>query len=143
MCAGSRSPTRARFPWLPRGRPEAPWLRPPLRNLRWVESFLDGLTNEGFGDEAAVAAYRAFTSFLLGHLLLEVSIHGADLGPLDVLDDGETENPALVGYPLVRKLSGALSEDHSGAEFEESLENLLDRLALLRSERQPPPKTRQ
>ena len=30
------------------------------------------------------ARYRAFTSFLLGHLLLEVSTHGADLGPLDV-----------------------------------------------------------
>lgn len=130
------------FPLVASRPPEAPWLRPPLRSLRWVESFLDGLTSEGFGEEAAVAAYRAFTSFLLGHLLLEASIHGADLGPLDVLDDGETENPALVGFPMVRKLSGALSEDQSGAEFEESLENLLDRLTLLRSEKQPPAKTR-
>jgi len=130
------------FPLVASRPPEAPWLRPPLRSLRWVESFLDGLTGEGFSDEAAVAAYRAFTSFLLGHLLLEASTHGADLGPLDVLDDGESENPDLVGYPLIRRLSDALAEDHSGAEFEESLENLLDRLTLLRAERQPPAKTR-
>jgi AcrR family transcriptional regulator len=129
------------FPLVASRPPEAPWLRPPLRSLRWVERFLDGLTGEGFEEEASVAAYRAFTSFLLGHLLLEASAHGADLGPLDVLDDGESENPELVGYPLVRKLSGALSEDHAAAEFEESLENLLDRLALLRSEKQPPAKT--
>jgi AcrR family transcriptional regulator len=130
------------FPLVASRPPEAPWLRPPLRSLQWVERFLGALTGEGFDELAAVAAYRAFTSFLLGHLLLEASAHGADLGPLDVLDDGESENPALIGYPLVRKLSGALSEDHAGAEFEESLENLLDRLELLRSEKQPPAKTR-
>ena len=62
------------FPLVASRPPEAPWLRPPLRSLRWVEAFLDGLTSEGFSDEAAVAAYRGFTSFLLGHLLLEVSI---------------------------------------------------------------------
>ncbi len=67
--------------------PEAPWLRPPLRSLAWVEVFLSGLIAEGFTEEAAVAAYRAYTSVLLGHLLLEVSNHGADVGPLDVLDD--------------------------------------------------------
>ena len=49
-------------------------LRPPLRSLRWVELFLAGLTKEGFSDTAAVQAYRAFTSFLLGHLLLEVAM---------------------------------------------------------------------
>ena len=130
------------FPLVASRPPEAPWLRPPLRSLRWVESFLTGLTSEGFSDAAAVSAYRAFTSFLLGHLLLEVSIHGADIGPLDVIDDGETENPALVGFPLVRRLSTALSEDHSAAEFEESLENLLDRLGLLRSETRAPTKSR-
>src|SRR5690242_20432977 len=57
---------------------EAPWLRPPLRSISWVEAFLDGLISEGFSDEAAVGAYRAFTSFLLGHLLLEVATLGAD-----------------------------------------------------------------
>ena len=77
------------FPLVASRPPEAPWLRPPLRSLAWVEIFLDGLVAEGFDDEAAVAAYRAFTSFLLGHLLLEVSTLGADVGPLDVIDDSE------------------------------------------------------
>jgi AcrR family transcriptional regulator len=122
------------FPLVASRPPEAPWLRPPLRNLKWVESFLDGLITEGFSDTAAVAAYRAFTSFLLGHLLLEVSALGADVGPLDVLDDGEDESKSLSAFPHVRRLHGALAEDHSAVEFEESLENLLERIALLRSE---------
>ncbi|MBA2773370.1 MAG: TetR/AcrR family transcriptional regulator C-terminal domain-containing protein [Nocardioidaceae bacterium] len=122
------------FPLVASRPPEAPWLRPPLRSLHWVESFLAGLSREGFSDDAAVAAYRGFTSFLLGHLLLEVSTHGADVGPLDVLDDGSQEPPKLDAYPHVAKMSGALSEDHAAAEFEESLENLLDRLQLLRLE---------
>lgn len=120
------------FPLVASRPPEAPWLRPPLRNLHWVESFLNGLIQEGFSDAAAVAAYRAFTSFLLGHLLLEVSSLGADVGPLDTLESGDKAAPELVEYPQVRRLSSALAEDHSAAEFEESLENLIDRIALLK-----------
>jgi AcrR family transcriptional regulator len=121
------------FPLVASRPPEAPWLRPPLRSLRWVEAFLDGLTSEGFSDDAAVAAYRGFTSFLLGHLLLEVSTMGADLGPLDVLDEAATsQRQGFAGFPLVDRMSGQLAQDHSVAEFEESLENLLDRLTLLR-----------
>ncbi len=120
------------FPLIASRPPEAPWLRPPLRNLHWVESFLGGMRSEGFSDSATVAAYRAFTSFLLGHLLLEVSSLGADVGPLDTLDDGGDESPDLASYPLVRRLRGALAEDHSAAEFEESLESLIDRIAQLK-----------
>jgi AcrR family transcriptional regulator len=120
------------FPLVASRPAEAPWLRPPLRSLRWVEAFLDGLAREGFNDQASVEAYRAFTSFLLGHLLLEVAIHGADLGPLDVLEE-DTEN-SLAPYPNVRRLSQPLRENHAGVEFEDSLENLLQRLALVRSE---------
>ncbi|MEO5711724.1 MAG: TetR/AcrR family transcriptional regulator C-terminal domain-containing protein [Nocardioidaceae bacterium] len=122
------------FPLVASRPAEAPWLRPPLRSLVWVEAFLDGLTSEGFSDDAAVGAYRAFTSFLLGHLLLEVAVHGADVGPLDVLDGGEDLPTGLAPYPSVRRLGEALAEDHSAVEFEESLENLLDRIALIRSE---------
>lgn len=118
------------FPLVASRPTEAPWIRPPLRNLRWVELFLTGLIDEGFSDDGAVAAYRGFTSFLLGHLLLEVSSLGADVGPLDVLDP-TTGDDSLQGYPHVRELRSQLSEDHSAAEFEESLENLLDRLQLL------------
>jgi AcrR family transcriptional regulator len=122
------------FPLVASRPPEAPWLRPPLRSLLWVESFLVGLRSEGFSDEAAVAAYRAFTSFLLGHLLLEVAAQGADLGPLDVIDEGELEPDGLDPYPTVRRLRGSLAEDHAAAEFEESLEDLLNRIALIQSE---------
>jgi AcrR family transcriptional regulator len=113
---------------------EAPWLRPPLRSLTWVEVFLDGLIAEGFSDEAAVAAYRAFTSFLLGHLLLEVAVLGADVGPLDVIDDGESANERPLDHPTVHRLGDSLAENHSAQEFEEALEELLNRLALLQSE---------
>jgi AcrR family transcriptional regulator len=111
---------------------EAPWLRPPLRSLDWVEKFLEGLRSEGFGDDDAVGAYRAFTSFLLGHLLLEVATHGADVGPLDTLED-EDRPSRLDGFPTIARLRKPLSEDHSAVEFEESLEELLQRLTLIRN----------
>jgi AcrR family transcriptional regulator len=122
------------FPLIASRPPEAPWLRPPLRSLQWVEAFLNGLISEGFSDEAAVAAYRAYTSFLLGHLLLEVSALGGDVGPLDVIDDGESANEKEMVYETVGRLGGALAEDHSAAEFEEALEDLLNRLALVQAE---------
>jgi AcrR family transcriptional regulator len=118
------------FPLVASRPPEAPWLRPPLRNLRWVESFFDGLAAEGFSDDVAVVAYRAFTSFLLGHLLLEVAARGADIGPLDVLDTADEPDDALASFPHVRRHRVALAEDQSAVEFEESLENLLERVAL-------------
>lgn len=121
------------FPLVASRPAEAPWLRPPLRSLDWVEAFLDGLRSEGFSDEAAAAAYRAFTSFLLGHLLLEVAAHGADLGPLDVLEE-ETEPGRLAAYPTVLRLRAHLSQDNSATEFEDALEELLNRLELLRQE---------
>ena len=120
------------FPLVASRPPEAPWLRPPLRSLDWVETFLSALVEDGFTDDGAVAAYRAFTSFLLGHLLLEVAGLGADLGPLDVLDDGEGES--LRDHPTVARLRPGLTQDHAAAEFEESLESLLDRLAVIRAE---------
>jgi AcrR family transcriptional regulator len=123
------------FPLIASRPPEAPWLRPPLRSLDWVEAFLTGLESEGFSDEAAVASYRAFTSFLLGHLLLEVSNHGADVGPLDVLADEPT--PGLEAYPMVARLRSELAQDKASVEFEEALEELLNRLALARMEGNP------
>lgn len=114
---------------------EAPWLRPPLRSLEWVERFLVALRAEGFEDDDAVGAYRAYTSFLLGHLLLEVSTHGADLGPLDVVE--EDEERGLAEYPTVARLRGALSEDHAALEFEDGLEELLNRLQLMRGTKAP------
>lgn len=121
------------FPLIATRPAAAPWIRPPLRSLRWMESFLGALTSSGFTDQAAVAAYRGFSSFLLGHLLLEVSAQGADIGPVDEAEPRPPQSTDLSGFPLLQRLQDPLSEDHSAQEFEASLENLLDRLEDLAS----------
>lgn len=116
------------FPLIATRPPAAPWLQPPLRSLQWMEEFLGTLHRCGFSDDAVVAAYRAFASYLLGHLLLEVSVHGADLGPIDEADPRQPRDEDLAGYPRLQTMKGALLQGHSDDEFEESLETLLDRL---------------
>jgi AcrR family transcriptional regulator len=61
------------FPLVATRPPEAPWINPPLRSLRWIEAMLAGLHAEGFTDDQVLFAYRTFNSFLLGFLLLETS----------------------------------------------------------------------
>ncbi len=115
------------FPLAATRPPEAPWVRPPLRSLRWMETFLETMLSYGFDDEAAVAAYRSYTTFLLGQLLLEVAARTSQ-------ETGEsTESAAssareLSDYPNLNRLQTLLSQDHSAAEFEDALEALLDRL---------------
>jgi AcrR family transcriptional regulator len=123
------------FPLIATRHPAAPWVRPPLRSLRVVEDFLTTLISRGFSDARAVMAYRAFSSFLLGFLLLEASVLGASAAPPDEpLDEGDSDVPNadvkldLAGFPHIRRLEDQLSEDHAGAEFEQALEDLLDRL---------------
>jgi TetR/AcrR family transcriptional regulator, tetracycline repressor protein len=123
------------FPLIATRHPAAPWLRPPLRSLRVVEDFLTTLISRGFSDTRAVTAYRAFSSFLLGHLLLEASLLGAQTSPAEEpLDEGESDVPNadqqldLREFPHVKRLQNTLSEDHAGAKFERALEDLLDRL---------------
>jgi TetR/AcrR family transcriptional regulator, tetracycline repressor protein len=129
------------FPLIATRHPAAPWLRPPLRSLRVVEAFLDGLRARGFSDGQAVAAYRSFTSFLLGHLLLESAVHGATMSPVEEpLDEGDADLPNrdqrldVREYPTVARLRAALTEDHADEEFEEALEHLLVRLDLERAQ---------
>ena len=52
---------------------QAPWINPPLRSLRWIESLITALSEEGFTDDQVLFVYRSFNSFLLGFLLLESS----------------------------------------------------------------------
>lgn len=125
------------FPLIATRHPAAPWLRPPLRSLQVVQDFLDGLTSRGFTDEQAVAAYRSFTSFLLGHLLLESASRGASTAPVEEpLNEGDADVPNadadvdLADYPAVARLRGKLSEDHTEDEFEKALEALLERMDL-------------
>lgn len=123
------------FPLVATRHPAAPWLRPPLRSVEVVDTFLSALLGYGFTDEQAVDAYRSFTSLLLGHLLLESAVRGADTGPeSEPLDEGGADIPerdgqtSLANAPEVVRLRGLLSEERSDEEFEISLEALLDRL---------------
>jgi AcrR family transcriptional regulator len=122
------------FPLIATRHPAAPWLRPPLRSLRVVEDFLSTLVTRGFSDDRAVAAYRAFSSFLLGHLLLEAAVLGSRTAPgVDLSEVGRSMSTMgsavdLREFPLLRRLEDRLSEDHADAEFERALEDLLDRL---------------
>ncbi|WP_258376581.1 TetR/AcrR family transcriptional regulator C-terminal domain-containing protein [Curtobacterium sp. MCBD17_028] len=123
------------FPLVATRHPAAPWLRPPLRSIEVVNTFLTALTRNGFNDAQAVNAYRAFSSFLLGQLLLQSVVRGAEAGPAEEpLDEGGATVPegdgsmSLDAAPEVRRLRALLSEDRSDEEFEVSLESLLDRL---------------
>jgi len=127
----------AAFPLVATRHPAAPWLRPPLRSLELVEQFLSTLLSHGFDDDQAVGTYRAFSSFLLGQLLLESAARGAETGPAeDPLDEGGASVPTTdaaagtSGNPTVMRLRSLLSEDRSTEEFEIGLETLLDRLEL-------------
>jgi AcrR family transcriptional regulator len=127
----------AAFPLIATRPPAAPWLRPPLRSLRMVEAFLTGLEARGFSEQQAVGAYRSFTSFLLGHLLLEAAVQGAPMAPVEEpLDEGDADLPNrdaeldVSEFPTVARLRAPLAEDHTDEEFETALEHLLVRLDL-------------
>lgn len=123
------------FPLVATRHPAAPWLRPPLRSIEVVNTFLATLIEHGFTDEQAVGAYRSFSSFLLGQLLLESAVRGAETGPVEEpLDEGDATishgdgDTSLEGAPEVVRLRTLLSQDRNDEEFEASLENLLDRM---------------
>lgn len=129
------------FPLVATRHPATPWLRPPLRSLELVESFINTLTGYGFTDPQIAETYRAFSSFLLGQLLLESAVRGADTSPSEEpLDEGdatipnEDEKVDLSNKPNVARMRPLLSEDRGLEEFETSLETLLDRLDLMLSQ---------
>jgi TetR/AcrR family tetracycline transcriptional repressor len=129
------------FPLVATRHPATPWLRPPLRSLELVESFIETLAGYGFTDDQIAGTYRAFSSFLLGQLLLESAVRGGDTSPAEEpLDEGDATIPNadgqvdLAGQPNVARLRPLLSEDRGLEEFETSLENLLDRLDLMLSQ---------
>jgi AcrR family transcriptional regulator len=125
------------FPLVATRQPAAPWLRPPLRSLELVKDFLNTLAGYGFTDEQVARAYRTFSSFLLGHLLLEAAARRAHTSALDEpLGEGEAQIPNEDGTlapgadDTVRHFQPLLSEDRSEDEFVITLETLLDRLEL-------------
>lgn len=121
------------FPLLATRTTIAPWVRPPIRSLRWTEALLDMLHRSGFTDTAVVTAYRAFTSFLLGHLLPEVAAAGVDITPArypaPVFEPWTHPDP--VDYPQLSRLWPELGRDHSAGEFDEALATLVHRLRIL------------
>lgn len=96
----------------------------------WIESFLGTLAAAGFADADAAAAYRAFTGFLLGQLLPEVS-DGASPGVDALGPDGDRRPPDTGSsqFPQTRRLAPELARDRYAEEFESGLQALLDRLA--------------
>ena len=103
--------------------------------MKLVEDFLTALSSHGMADEQVVEVYRAFSSFLLGSLLLEAAQRGAETSPVEEpLDEGSAQVPNadaqldLSRNPLITRFRPLLSEDHSAEEFEVGLETLLDRL---------------
>ena len=124
------------FPLVATRPPAAPWIRPPLRSLNWIESFLRTLESYGFGQRQSVDAYKAFTSFLLGHLLLEVAGLQVPIGPEETSRvDGKAPQADLRSYPQIREMSLLLGEDTASTEFAASLENLLRRIGTMQSGR--------
>ncbi len=127
----------AAFPLVATRHPSTPWLRPPLRSIGLVEDFLSTLSRHGFTDQQVVDTYRSFSSFLLGHLLLEAAGREAATSPVGLaLDEGDAQIPNEDGQvdlsqsPTIVRLRDKLSEDRSAEEFEVSLEAMLDRLEL-------------
>jgi AcrR family transcriptional regulator len=117
------------FPMVAVRPPAAPWLRPPLRSLRWVESFLEALAGFGFSAQQSVLVYRAFATFLLGHLLLETATLAGD-EEADVEGDTAVADAAqLSAYPRLTALSAQLSQDAFSDEFDDALQDLIKRVA--------------
>jgi AcrR family transcriptional regulator len=120
------------FPLVATRPPAAPWLRPPLRSLRWVEGFLRGLREYGFSSTASVAVYRSFATFLLGALLLEAGTL-EDLTITDKVNLTFIETDDLSSYPIIFEMADQLKDGGYGIEFEDALEDLIERVAQLRS----------
>jgi AcrR family transcriptional regulator len=122
------------FPMVAVRPPAAPWLRPPLRSLRWVECFLETLAGFGFSAQQSVLVYRAFATFLLGHLLLETATLAGDEETAVEGDTTVADAAAeLSAYPRLTALSAQLSQDAFEDEFDDALHDLIKRVAHLHS----------
>jgi AcrR family transcriptional regulator len=119
------------FPLVATRPPSAPWLRPPLRSLRWVESFLQGLREYGFSPRVSVAVYRSFATFLLGALLLEAGTL-EDLTITEKVNLAFIETDDLASYPIISEMAGELKDGGFEIEFEAALEDLIERVAVMR-----------
>lgn len=118
------------FPLIATRPPEAPYLRPPLRSVRWVEHFLSSLLAHGFSHHHAVRTYKAFTSFLLGALLLEAASRGGQISPVDAGGRSTATTESPTEHPTVVELADLLSADTADVEFAEGLDSLIERIRI-------------
>jgi AcrR family transcriptional regulator len=126
MAHGVRRYARAHphaFPLVATRPPGAPWVNPPLRSLRWVESMLSGLADEGFTDEQVLFTYRTFNSFLLGYLLLETSAMALQDpkpgdGSFTSADTSPDEGRETAGQAAANPVPGGLSPARSPEQRE-------------------------
>ncbi len=116
------------FPLVATRNPAATWLRPPLRSLDVVEEFLSTLRERGFSGERAVMAYQLFTSFLLGHLLVESTQRSTSPTLPEQQLAGGQEPDDVSHYPNLEELSELLAADRAKEEFEDALEIVIGRL---------------
>lgn len=120
----------------------ASWLRAPLRDPAWAASFLSTLRGCGFSDSASGDAYRAFTSFLTGHLLLEAVSRQPDptrpavaMRPkVGTARSERAPTPQGVGEPTrggdATPADACVGPDSPDTEFDNVLTALTERLAL-------------
>ena len=96
---------------------------------RWVEGFLEALAAYGFSAQESVTVYRAFATFLLGHLLLETATLAGEGEPVGEDDTGDSRAGQLSEYPILTSLSAQLSQDAFEEEFDNALHDLIKRVA--------------
>lgn len=125
------------FPLMVTQHPAAPWVRPPIRDLDLIEHLLTSLRDRGLPDEEVVGIYQMFSTFLMGHLLLEAMQLGADAPPADLAADGGTAAKSpdagrldAKSYPAISELSEMLQRNTSEEQFEIGLESLIDRIEI-------------
>ena len=98
------------FPIVATRPPDAPWVNPPLRSLRWIEAMLNNLAVAGFSDDEVLFVYRTYNSFLLGYLLLETSAMVIDDpkpgdGSFQTGDDSGSHDPVDPTDPVPGSIS--------------------------------------
>lgn len=115
-------------PWLIRlmvlRPPPALGLSRPLYSLACTESFLEALDHRGFDMAASATTYRAFSAFLLAHLLIEASAPD-DLVLCRPGRRGPPGPERLTDYPVMASHLELLAIENHRAEFEWALHGFL------------------
>jgi AcrR family transcriptional regulator len=106
----------------------SPLARRPLGSLKAIEALLEVLIQAGFSDGCALYAYRAFSGFLFGHLLMELhEIVDEPEDPDEIVRLGLYRLPARE-FPRLRTLTHQLASGDPAAELDEGLNVLLAHL---------------